>query len=116
MSLFLFGVAVLGVWRVTHLLHAEDGPWDLVARLRAKARGRLATSVLGCFYCLSVWVALPFALIGDGWTERALAWPALSAGAILTDLLATRLGVPPAAYFRDEEDDDGLLRQDDRAQ
>ena len=31
---FLFGVATLAVWRLTHLLHAEDGPFDLCVRLR----------------------------------------------------------------------------------
>jgi len=29
-----FALAVLGVWRVTHLLNAEDGAWELLAHLR----------------------------------------------------------------------------------
>ena len=27
-------LGILGVWRITHLLQAEDGPWDLVVQLR----------------------------------------------------------------------------------
>ena len=29
-----FILCTLALWRVTHLLAAEDGPWDLIARLR----------------------------------------------------------------------------------
>lgn len=104
-------VAVLGVWRVTHLLHAEEGPWDAVGRARRRARGRFATSVLGCFWCLSCWVALPFTLVLAGWGERALLWPALSAGAIVVELVVARLDVTPAIYFHEEESD-ALLRQE----
>jgi hypothetical protein len=52
----------LACWRLTHLLWAEDGPWQVIARLR----DRLPRSphsglpwLFGCFYCLSLWVALP---------------------------------------------------------
>ena len=31
---YLLLVGALSVWRVTHLLQAEDGPWDVVVRLR----------------------------------------------------------------------------------
>lgn len=117
MGPYLFVLGVLGVWRVTHLLHVEDGPWDAFARLRARARGPFWSGVLGCFYCLSMWVALPIALLGGGWREQVLAWPALSAGAIVIELLTTRSGTPPAAFYveEDEENDDALLRQDSPA-
>ena len=103
----------LGVWRVAHLLHAEDGPWDLLARMRARAGRGLWASLLDCFYCLSLWVAAPFALaIGAGWKERCLLWPALSAGAILLERL-TKPAVPPAIYSEDEENENVLLRQEE---
>lgn len=76
-------LAVLAVWRVTHLLHAEDGPWDAVARLRGWAGGGFVGSMMDCFYCASLWVALPAAaLLGTGWQHFVLLWPALSAAAI----------------------------------
>ena len=37
MSYYWLVLGSLCVWRVTHLLHAEDGPWDLVVRLRRLA-------------------------------------------------------------------------------
>jgi hypothetical protein len=30
-------LAALCAWRITHLLQAEDGPWDFVVRLRRRA-------------------------------------------------------------------------------
>jgi hypothetical protein len=32
-----FTVAALGVWRITHLIANEDGPFKLIARLRKVA-------------------------------------------------------------------------------
>ena len=39
MHFFWLIVGILGAWRVTHLLHAEDGPWDVVMGLRRRACG-----------------------------------------------------------------------------
>jgi hypothetical protein len=102
-------VGVLGVWRITHLLQAEDGPWDLVVRLRRKAGDTFWGKLLDCFYCLSLWIALPFALgLEADWKERLLLWPALSAAAILLE----RITVPAAAeYFEDKEENHAVLRQ-----
>ena len=79
------------MWRVTHLLHAEDGPWDALARLRKLAGTGAFGKMLDCFYCVSVWVALPLALALSGsWKERLLLWPALSGAAILLERATTR--------------------------
>jgi len=87
-------VGVFGVWRVTHLLQAEDGPWDFVARLRGYASSGEWGRLLDCFYCLSLWIALPFAwLCWQGWMDRLLLWPALSAGAIFLEHATG--GLPP---------------------
>jgi hypothetical protein len=114
-------LGTLAVWRITHLLHAENGPWDLVARMRDRA-GRVAGRVFDCFYCLSLWIAIPFAaLLGTGWLERALLWPALSAGAILLERVtrepeAVAPVAPVAPWHFDEENDHALLRQSRPAQ
>lgn len=101
MTLSWFVIALLGVWRVTHLLVAEDGPWDLLAKLRMAVRRGISMKLLNCFYCLSWWVSVPFALIlGTTWLEQGLLWPALSGGSILMELVAARLmQPPPATYF-----------------
>lgn len=75
--------AMLSVWRVTHLLHAEDGPWKLLVRLRNLLGGRL----FRCFYCLSLWVAAPFAWVLESSDAKrfVLLWLSLSAAAILIE-------------------------------
>lgn len=102
-------LGVLVTWRVTHLLHAEDGPWRMLARTRdALSRIDMLRQLFDCFYCLSLWVAAPFAfLLGDTWTERALLVPALSAGAILLERLTAEPPMPH--YVEDPEVPDELL-------
>lgn len=115
MRFYYFVLRILCVWRITHLLHAEDGPFDLLVRLRRLAGNGFWATLLDCFYCLSLWIAAPFSLLfGDGWGERLLLWPALSAGAILVERVASREhSAPPAPYFEDLEDTDALLRQEE---
>jgi hypothetical protein len=57
-----FVLAALATWRVTHLLVEEDGPADIVVRLRRRAGASLAGNLMDCFYCMSVWVAAPFSV------------------------------------------------------
>jgi hypothetical protein len=111
---YWFILGVLGVWRITHLLNAEDGPGQIFVRLRRLAGSGFWGELLDCFYCLSLWVAAPFAcLLGNSWLERALLWPSLSGAAILLE----RLTAPAApAYTEDpiRETEDELLRKDEK--
>lgn len=101
-------IGILCVWRITHLLYGEDGPLDLFLRWRRWVGAGFWGSLLDCFYCLSLWVSVPFAwLIGHGWLERVLLWPALSAGAILLERCSTH--TQPPVYF--EENENVMLRQ-----
>jgi hypothetical protein len=111
-SFYWFGVAVLAVWRLTHLLNAEDGPWEAIVRLRRLAGNGMFGGLLDCFYCLSLWVSVPFAyLLHQSWGERLLVWPALSAGAILLERITARPPTPPIALYREgEEGEDVVLR------
>ena len=112
MSFEWLAVGVLCVWRLTHLLAAEEGPWQSMARLRAAFGAGFWSELLDCFYCLSLWVSLPLALlIGSNWPERVILWPALSAGAILVERVTARSPESAAAaYLEDEDDKDGMLR------
>jgi hypothetical protein len=112
---YWFTLSVLCVWRVTHLLQAEDGPIDLLVRLRRMAGSGFAGKLLDCFYCLSLWVAAPLAYwVPETRLERLLWWPALSAGAILLERVTSlRNGDAPALYFEDEEKRDVLLRTEE---
>ncbi len=79
-------IATLAVWRLTHLFWGEDGPGDVFVRLRRVVGDGFFGRLLDCFYCLSVWVAAPFAwALGAGWSERVLLWLGLSGGAILLE-------------------------------
>jgi hypothetical protein len=104
MQFYWLMLGVLAVWRVTHLLNAEDGPWDLVVRLRQRAGTGFWAGLLDCFYCLSLWIAMPAAYgIGSRWMERFLLWPALSAGAILLERLAPERATASSLYSEDQE-------------
>ena len=89
-DLYRLLLGVLCVWRITHLFQAEDGPWDVVARIRRAAGDGQFGRLLDCFYCLSLWIAVPFAwLIGSAVTGRVLLWLAFSGGAILAEQAST---------------------------
>ena len=112
MRFYRFLLGILSVWRITHLLYAEDGPWDVVVLLRRRAGAGFWGQLLDCFYCLSVWIAAPFAIfLGKKLGERILLWPALSAGAILLERVTDRgQGEVPALFVEDSEDKHGMLR------
>jgi hypothetical protein len=57
-----FAFFAVATWRVTHLLVDEDGPADVVLRMRRRAGSSALGQVMDCFYCASLWVALPFAV------------------------------------------------------
>jgi Protein of unknown function (DUF1360) len=87
-------LAVLGTWRVAHLLALEDGPWNAVTRLRAWLGAGVLGRLMDCFYCLSVWVAAPFALfVARRPVEVLVAWVALSGAACLLE----RATAPPVS-------------------
>ena len=113
MQYYWLALGILCVWRVTHLLNAEDGPWNIIEWLRRRAGAGFWGELLDCFYCLSLWVAAPLAaLLGTGIKDRLLLWPALSAGAILLErLTAARPAVAPAVYFEDRENPN-VLREE----
>lgn len=86
--LLLLVAGILATWRLTHLIVAEDGPWNVVARLRHIAGPGFLGQMMDCFNCCSIWVALPMApWLGDDWPARLVAWLALSGGAILLERL-----------------------------
>lgn len=116
MKFYWLVLGVLCVWRVTHLLHAEDGPWDLLVRLRRSVGNGFWGGLLDCFYCLSLWIALPLALLlGQGWKERLLLWPALSAGAILLQRWTARPEARPPDFYTEDEEKYDVLRQGETA-
>jgi hypothetical protein len=93
-------LSILAVWRLTHLLWAEDGPWSLAVQLREWANKR-GTRVFDCLYCLSLWVALPAtSLVAKSFAGLLLGWFAISGGAILLERLISETA-PPATWQED---------------
>ena len=84
-----------------------------MVRLRRAAGDGFWASLLDCFYCLSLWVAVPFAaLLGEGWSERLMLWPALSGGAIVLERLTAKIEHRATVCVTGNEESDNVLRQE----
>ena len=111
MQLYWLIIGILAVWRLSHLLVSEAGPWHALDRMRRHIAGTIFGDLFNCFYCISIWVAAPFAflLCGTGndatWKGRLLLWPALSAGAIIIErTLHRETFAPEPIYYEDSQD------------
>jgi hypothetical protein len=95
-------LGILAVWRVSYFLASETGPWEVMERVRLRLGNGFARELVTCLYCVSVWVAAPFAYItGATWKQRVILWPALSAGAIIVERCIHREKAEVAAYIED---------------
>jgi hypothetical protein len=111
---FRFALAVLATWRITHLLTSEDGPGNLVTRLRLLVAESPLAGVMDCFGCLSLWVALPLAFfVSSRLLEFLLGWLAIGGAAFLLELKNTPpLVIERASDTTEGVTTDGLLRSE----
>ena len=58
-----FILCTLAVWRISYLFSQEDGPFDLVIKIRKPFGQGQIGKLLDCFFCLSIWISIPFACI-----------------------------------------------------
>lgn len=101
----VFVLPVLANWRLSYLLWAENGPWNGVAAVRRWASDH-GVRVFDCFYCLTLWVAAPLALlVARSFTVWLLDWLAFSGAAILLERFTTA-AAPPVAVWRQESPPD----------
>ncbi len=104
--LIRFVLAILATWRVTHLLAYEDGPANLIFRLRRRLGEGMIGSLMDCFNCLSIWVAAPLALfVSAAPLTWAVSWLALSGGACLLERLGAHSQAAPESSHLEERDD-----------
>jgi hypothetical protein len=99
---FLIGSFV--VWRLTHLFTKEDGPFDIVFRVRKKAGAGFFGSLLDCFYCFSIWTAVPIAIwLGNTYKEMFFLWFGFSGAACVIEKISDRRNDPhqPSHYNED---------------
>jgi hypothetical protein len=91
-------IGVLATWRITHLLAEEDGPADIVLRVRARAGESRVGELMDCFGCLSFWVAAPLAaVVSPRRQDVPLTWLGLSGAAYLLER-ATSAGDAAPVY------------------
>ena len=93
---FRLAIAVLATWRLAHLVAREDGPFDVVVRIRRRAGDGVLGRLMDCPYCLSLWIAAPFAFTlattAPAWVA---AWLAVSGGASLLERHGARAATTP---------------------
>ncbi len=108
MKFYWLFISILAVWRLTHLLALEDGPWDVIVRLREKAGASIWGNLLDCFYCLSLWISIPFAyLVGSEWLEIIILWLAVSGGSIIIEIITSSLSKKnKTVYYEDKDTED----------
>jgi hypothetical protein len=100
-----FLVGALATWRITHLLVEEDGPADMVVRLRRAAGDGWIGGAMDCFYCLSIWTAAPVAAaVARRPRETPLTWLALSGAACLLERATTEKGDLDVLWEQAQED------------
>src|SRR5690349_13979521 len=82
-----FALASLATWRITHLLAHEDGPGDVIYRLRTLGGDGFWGRLMDCFYCLSLWIAAPLTpfVTTRNATDAVMIWVALSGAACLLE-------------------------------
>ena len=109
--MFRFTLAVLATWRVSHLVALEDGPGEILARVRRGAPAGIGR-MLDCIYCLSLWVSAPAAL----WiTREPIDWfvttLAISGAACVLERLGNEpVVIRPLDAVQDSEGANELLR------
>jgi hypothetical protein len=107
-----FILAVLATWRISHLLASEDGPWEILARLRQWLGNGGVGRLMDCFGCVSIWVAAPIGFfLFRRLPELFFGWLALSGAACLLERMHPEpLVVESISTIANEEADHGMLR------
>lgn len=88
-----FVLATLATWRVTHLFAIEDGPANIVFRLRRRVGHSRIGSLMDCFNCLSFWIAAVAAFfVSSSPVPWLMSWLAISGAACVLEQLAGKPG------------------------
>ncbi len=86
-----FLLCSLANWRLTHLVVREEGPWNIVVRFRVWLGESMAGRAMDCFFCSSLWFAIPLAfLVSYNFVSWIVAWLAISAAACLLEQATLR--------------------------
>ena len=79
-----FALSVLAVYRVSHMIANEDGPFDVFVFIREKAGQRnWIGRGLNCVLCISVWLSIIPAIAMTRSAEFVLYWFAIAGGVLV---------------------------------
>lgn len=93
---FHFLIAVLATWRISHLLSREDGPFDILFRVKKQLGHGFFGSLLDCFYCLSIWISVPFGIwTGNSILEKIIYCIGISGAACIIQKFIDKQQPPP---------------------
>lgn len=95
-------LAILATWRISHLVSEEEGPGNILGKLRSyfieggEPDGRPKNwfgKALQCPYCISIYVAFLIAIYFSygNWWLLPLYTAAFSAGSILVDIMHDKI-------------------------
>jgi hypothetical protein len=105
MNAFYFIITSLAVWRLSYLFSNEDGPFNIIYLLRQKAAAGFFGNLLSCFYCTSIWVALPFGIwLGNTLILKFIMWLALSGAACLLQKATSKETSNSIPYYEEDSD------------
>jgi Protein of unknown function (DUF1360). len=112
---FRFLLAVLATWRVTHLMTREDGPAEMIYRMRRRMGAGFWGQLMDCFLCFSLLVAAAMAFfVASHPAAWVVSWLAISGGASLLERWSAResAAVSPVVIekFTSAEESHGMLR------
>jgi Protein of unknown function (DUF1360) len=86
-----YGILVIIVWRLTHLISMEDGPFDIIIKLRKRAGNSFFGKLMDCFYCLSIWIGIAAGLyVTHQWEQVLLLCLYYSGAAILLEKITNK--------------------------
>jgi hypothetical protein len=84
-------IIVIVVWRLTHLISSEDGPFDLIIRIRKTIGNTFFGRLMDCFYCLSLWIGLLCAyFVSRSWQEIVVLTLYYSGASILLEKITNK--------------------------
>jgi len=114
---YRFLLAALATWRVTHLITREDGPAQMIYRMRRWMGAGFWGQLMDCFLCFSLVVAAAMAFfVASRPVAWVVSWLAISGGACLLERWSARepAGVPPVVIEKlgSAEESHGVLRSE----
>jgi hypothetical protein len=107
-----FVLAGLAVWRMSHVIADERGPFRIAELVRNSNLGKVIGAGLDCFSCVGVWMSACFSVfvVPVDWS-LAVVVPALSGFSILLEqVIRTPIIVQEMAMPRDSSN--GLLQSE----